>query len=73
MSQTLSFNRMPRIQEPLPQGEVKLPGPPSISPPPKFKMHVYICRTTLGYTGLVRFAQSIYTSKMRAGENDNDR
>jgi len=36
MSQTLSFNRMPRIQEPLPQGEVKLPGPPSIGPPPKF-------------------------------------
>ncbi|MBN1179097.1 MAG: type VII secretion protein EssC [Anaerolineae bacterium] len=31
---TLRFNRMPRIQEPLPEGEVKLPGPPAIAPAP---------------------------------------
>ncbi len=36
MSQTTSFNRMPRIQEPLPQGEVKIPGPPTISPLAKY-------------------------------------
>ena len=36
MSQTTHFNRMPRIQEPLPQGEVKIPAPPTISPLPKF-------------------------------------
>ncbi len=36
MSRTEFFNRMPRILEPLPQGEVKIPGPPSISPLPRF-------------------------------------
>ncbi|MBN1872646.1 MAG: zinc-ribbon domain-containing protein [Anaerolineae bacterium] len=35
MSQTASFNRMPRIQEPLPVGEVKLPGPPNLQDIPK--------------------------------------
>jgi len=35
MSQTTSFNRMPRIQEPLPQGEVKIPAPPTVNPLPK--------------------------------------
>ncbi|RLC75194.1 MAG: hypothetical protein DRI81_12525 [Chloroflexi bacterium] len=35
MSQTTHFNRMPRIQEPLPQSEVKIPGPPAINPLPK--------------------------------------
>jgi len=32
MNSTQTFNRMPRIREPLPQGEVKIPGPPSVSP-----------------------------------------
>ena len=36
MSQTVSFNRMPRIQEALPESEVKIPGPPTISPLPAF-------------------------------------
>lgn len=35
MSQTVLFNRMPRIHEPLPEGEVKIPGPPSANPPAK--------------------------------------
>jgi S-DNA-T family DNA segregation ATPase FtsK/SpoIIIE len=38
MNGTTTFNRMPRIQEPLPQGEVKVPGPPTISPLPKFSL-----------------------------------
>ena len=32
MNRSLFFNRMPRIQDPLPQGEVKIPGPPTTSP-----------------------------------------
>ncbi len=33
MSGTLPFNRMPRIQEPLPQGEIRLPAPPAVPSP----------------------------------------
>lgn len=36
MSRTTHFNRMPRMQEPLPQDEVKIPAPPSVSPLPKY-------------------------------------
>lgn len=36
MARTQFFNRMPRILEPLPQGEVKIPGPPAINPLPRF-------------------------------------
>lgn len=36
MARTQFFNRMPRILEPLPQGEIKIPGPPAISPLPRF-------------------------------------
>ncbi|MEA3308608.1 MAG: FtsK/SpoIIIE domain-containing protein, partial [Chloroflexota bacterium] len=36
MNETVSFNRMPRIQEALPQSEVKIPAPPTISPLSKF-------------------------------------
>lgn len=36
MNGSLPFNRMPRIHEPLPNGEVKLPGPPSSGTPPRF-------------------------------------
>ncbi len=32
---TVLFNRVPRIQEKLPEGEVKVPGPPNFPPPPK--------------------------------------
>ena len=32
MNKTSPFNRMPRIQEALPQGEVKIPAPPNVSP-----------------------------------------
>lgn len=35
MRPTMSFNRMPRIQEALPAGKVKLPDPPNLTPPPK--------------------------------------
>jgi S-DNA-T family DNA segregation ATPase FtsK/SpoIIIE len=35
MSRTLSFNRMPRIQDPLPQAEVRIPPPPTIASPPR--------------------------------------
>lgn len=33
---SIIFNRMPRIQERLPEDEIKIPGPPNISPLPKF-------------------------------------
>ncbi len=36
MNRITSFNRPPRIKEPLPEGEVKVPGPPDISDPPQF-------------------------------------
>lgn len=36
MGATIDFNRTPRILEPLPTGEVKLPSPPSLTPPPRF-------------------------------------
>jgi len=32
---SILFNRMPRIQEPLPDEEVKIPGPPNVQPPQK--------------------------------------
>ncbi|MBN1953456.1 MAG: type VII secretion protein EssC [Anaerolineae bacterium] len=32
---TVAFNRMPRLQEPLPRGEIELPAPPSRPPLPK--------------------------------------
>lgn len=35
MDGTVPFNRMPRIQEPLPQGEVRLPAPPAAPSPPR--------------------------------------
>ncbi len=35
MIRSILFNRMPRIQEPLPEGEVKIPGPPNVQPPQK--------------------------------------
>ncbi|MCX8067366.1 MAG: FtsK/SpoIIIE domain-containing protein [Anaerolineae bacterium] len=39
MSATIDFNRPPRILEPLPSGEVKLPPPPSLTPPPWFSWY----------------------------------
>jgi S-DNA-T family DNA segregation ATPase FtsK/SpoIIIE len=32
MNKTSPFNRMPRIREALPQGEIKIPAPPNVSP-----------------------------------------
>lgn len=36
MGRTTSFNRMPRVQEPLPEEEVKIPKPPNLGSPPNF-------------------------------------
>jgi DNA segregation ATPase FtsK/SpoIIIE, S-DNA-T family len=36
MNRTTSFNRPPRFYESLPEGEVKIPAPLNVSPPPKF-------------------------------------
>jgi S-DNA-T family DNA segregation ATPase FtsK/SpoIIIE len=36
MGRTTRFNRMPRIKESLPEGEVKIPAPPNVNPPSKF-------------------------------------
>lgn len=35
MSRTTPFNRMPRIQESLPEGEVRIPAPPNVGAPPR--------------------------------------
>ena len=35
MSRTTQFNRMPRIQEPLPRAEIRIPSPPSVIPQPR--------------------------------------
>lgn len=35
MTRSILFNRMPRVREPLPDDEVKVPGPPKVQPPTK--------------------------------------
>ncbi len=39
MGVTVEFNRTPRVLEPLPQEEIRLPAPPAISPPPRFNWY----------------------------------
>ncbi len=39
MGVTVDFNRTPRVLEPLPSGEIKLPAPPQQTPPPRFNWY----------------------------------
>lgn len=39
MGATVDFNRPPRVLEPLPSAEIKLPPPPTLSPPPRFSWY----------------------------------
>lgn len=42
MGATVDFNRSPRVLEPLPSGEIKLPAPPTISPPPSISWYTVL-------------------------------
>ena len=50
MGGNIDFNRPPRVLEPLPSGEVKLPAPPQVTPPPRF----------IWYTALLPLAGALF-------------
>lgn len=54
MSTTITFNRPPRVLEPLPSGEIKLPAPPALTPPPR----------TIWYTALFPLAGALCMAGM---------
>ncbi len=63
MPPTLSFNRMPRIIESLPQGEIELPPPPNLSPMPQVNKWMLAMPIIFALLALsIRFLPNLFTS-----------
>lgn len=80
MSVTIDFNRPPRVLEPLPSGEIKLPAPPSLTAPPRLSWYtalfpvagvlimagIYLLASGTAETGVNRQMQYLASAGMLA-------